>query len=141
MTSTTRMIPPMAEKTSHFGMVRAGSAGSNTSGLAVSNRLAAHLRAKVVADLGPVEADRAGIALGKADRVGRRRQARPVAGFEILQMAKRNPRLRGDVVERQLLLFTRGAQAVADRRRLDEFFSFSVIGSDPNLPRLSKALP
>ena len=57
--------------------MRAGSAGSNTSGEVDGVARAAQFLAQLLADLGPVEPDRAGIGLGEADRVGRRRKPVP----------------------------------------------------------------
>ena len=138
------MTAAIAPSTSHLGIARAGSAGWNTSGVEVIGADAAHFDAKLIADFASVEADGVGVALGETHRVGRRRKPRPVAKLQAFEMAARDPGLRRDVFQRQLLLFASGAQPFADRRHL----AVSVASVSSSIPRpqrprkaLSKAVP
>ena len=71
--------------------------------------LAAHFGAELVADFSAVEPDRRRVALGKAGGVGRRGKRIPIGRLNAFEMAARNPRLRGDVLEAEALLLARGA--------------------------------
>src|SRR5207249_3451887 len=86
--------------------------------------LTAHLFAQLVADFGAVEPDDRGITLGETDRVGRRRQVVPLAGFDALDVTLRDSRLRRDIFEAELFFLARRAQPLADRWhiRLEQLF-------------------
>ena len=136
MTSTTRMIPPIAAKTSHFGMVRAGSTGSNTSGLlarTVVRPSRREGRRRFRSGRGRRRSHSSWRNLSCRSGRGAATQS-PASRF--CKVAERNPRLRGDVFEGNLLL-SRARRAVARRPSSSGMMSsFSVIRSNPNFDPL-----
>src|SRR5437867_234449 len=71
-----------------------------------------------------VAVDRGRVALGEPRSVGGRRKRLPVGFLDALEMAARDAGLRGDIVEAEAFLLTRGAQALPDGGdvRFDQFF-------------------
>ena len=115
MITISRMTAAIAPNTSHLGIVRAGSAASNTSACDGGEPLAAHFLAQLFADFDAVEADRAGITLRETDGVGRRREIVPVGRLDAFQMAKRNAGLGRNVLETQFRLLRARRAAVRPR--------------------------
>ena len=76
--ATRRTTATIAPNTSHLGMVRARIGRFEHFGGVIVGR-AAHFDAQLVGDVGAVEPDHGGIALGKTDGVGRRGELVPFA--------------------------------------------------------------
>ena len=102
--------------------------------------IAAHFAAQLLADLGAIEADGAGIALGEADGVGRRRKPFPIARLEAFEVAARDSGLRRQILEAEPLLLARRAKPLADRRKTGQLSLFVHYSPFCAAAVLSKAL-
>src|SRR4029453_15430704 len=74
----------------------------------------AHFRTELVADFTSIQPDDSGVIFGEADRIGGGRKLVPIAFFQAGQMARWNPGLGGDILDRQTLGLACFPEALSD---------------------------